>query len=73
LGSWSNYLSFVDNCNCSGIYKMNKLKILNELIQGAIVILLVTNAFNTKSLSLFQLIVTVSGLSFGFYARLATR
>jgi len=52
---------------------MNKLKILNELIQGAIVILLVTNAFNTKSLSLFQLIVTVSGLSFGFYARLATR
>jgi len=52
---------------------MKELKILNEIIQGAIIILLVTNAFNTKTLSIFQLIVTVSGLMFGFYARLLTR
>ena len=51
----------------------NELNYLNDIIQGLIIILLVVNAVNTKTLSLFQLIVILIGISFSFYIKFINR
>ena len=48
---------------------MKSLEYLNEMIQGLIVLLLVYNAIKTKTLTLYQIIVTLIGVLFNFYTR----
>jgi len=49
------------------------LDYLNEIIQGLVILLLIVNAIRTQSLSLFQMIITLLGVSFGFYTKLIKR
>jgi len=46
---------------------MKGLIYTNEAIQGSIIVLLLLNAINTRSLSLFQLILTLVAISFRYY------
>lgn len=52
---------------------MKELNRLNDIIQGLIIFLLSYNAFMTKTLSKFQIIVTLLGVCFGFYTKIIDR
>lgn len=49
---------------------MNPLEYLNEIIQGLIVFLLLYSAFITQTLTMFNIVVTLSGVLFGFYVKI---
>ena len=52
---------------------MNTLDFLNEIIQGLVIFILIANAINTKSLSSFQLIITLIGVLYSLYTRIISK
>ncbi len=57
----------------SGSADMRTLEYVNEIVQGLIVLLLVYNAIKTRSLTLYQIIVTLAGVLFNFYTRYVSK
>lgn len=52
---------------------MRGLEYVNEIVQGLVVLLLVYNAIKTRTLTLYQIIVTLAGVLFNFYTRYVSK
>ena len=73
LHYWYNHNNLITLWNNSSSITMKSLEYLNKMIQGLIVLLLVYNAIKTKTLTLYQIIVTLIGVLFNFYTKYVSK
>lgn len=52
---------------------MNILNFINDIVQGLVIFILVANAINTKSLTLFQIIIVIIGVSYSLYTKIINK
>jgi len=45
------------------------LDYINEIVQGLVILFLIYNAIKTQTMTLFQITITLMGVTFNFYAK----